>query len=474
MDISKFKEKYTDNKGDFHDNFQTTIKLLPFITNISTEAYDETCGFNGVVGGFFRNLSHDKVEPIKNSHKDVVDRVGEYLREQSKMSEEKINKLKSVVENILCPDGNFRAIDSSFLKYYPFRYIGEGKEGKKDKYVKGQAKFADYISCMMDDFLDDEKIKGRNDLFTQIVKRALSPSVPNEKDQPSGEHYDILPFVKEQFKHDFKWLLEKQDAVLIKYIGIFIYFYECYSILQTLLHIGPKHCDGENDGKAIRLYNILNAEKTSMKSEAVTCGWESKLGKSDIEKTFANVQALDILNILTGAKSGFYGEVMARLREEPLNQNKEACEDVLKFYKIQKRDHVNSRRTSKKKDSNIPLTVESYDDFVKKLGILCRDLQDDNYNRLKKRIYDLFTIRFLSLRRGKYILAIDNEMLIFLIAMFTQERKTKLKDMYARFLEYGIVFNMNTKRRIEQYLLKLNLLERKSDSGEAQYVRVIL
>ena len=120
---------------------------------------------------------------------------------------------------------------------------------------------------------------------------------------------------------------------------------------------------------------------------------------------------------------------MARLREEPLNQNKEACEDVLKFYKIQKRDHVNSRRTSKKKDSNIPLTVDSYDDFVKKLGILCRDLQDDNYNRLKKRIYDLFTIRFLSLRRGKYILAIDNEMLIFLIAMFTQERKTKLKDI---------------------------------------------
>ena len=101
-------------------------------------------------------------------------------------------------------------------------------------------------------------------------------------------------------------------------------------------------------------------------------------------------------------------------------------------------------------------------------------MQDSNYTRMKKWIYNLFSIGFLSLRRGKYILTVDNDMLIFLIAMITHEEKTKLKDMYAKFRSYGIIFNMNTRRIIEQYLLKLNLLERKSDSGEAQYVRVIL
>ncbi|MFT0162396.1 DNA phosphorothioation-dependent restriction protein DptG [Bacteroides thetaiotaomicron] len=35
-------------------------------------------------------------------------------------------------------------------------------------------------------------------------------------------------------------------------------------------------------------------------------------------------------------------------------------------------------------------------------------------------------------------------------------------------------FDLHTKQAIEAQLLKLNLLERRSDSGEAQYVRIIL
>lgn len=65
-------------------------------------------------------------------------------------------------------------------------------------------------------------------------------------------------------------------------------------------------------------------------------------------------------------------------------------------------------------------------------------------------------------------------MLTFLIALFTKSKKTKLEDLYKLFNNYGIYFNRGSRLAIEEYLLKLNLLDRKSDSGEAQYVTVIL
>lgn len=94
---------------------------------------------------------------------------------------------------------------------------------------------------------------------------------------------------------------------------------------------------------------------------------------------------------------------------------------------------------------------------------------------MRKKVNDMLGVRLLqNRRRSGYVLALDNEMLTFLIALFTQSNKTKLEDMYRKFNSYGIHFNRESRLAIEEYLLKLNLLDRKSDSGEAQYVTVIL
>ena len=472
MDFSKFKEYYTKN-GKFKDHFQDSVILLPMTSNIGSCDYNESCGLNGIVGGFFRNLSREKVSPIDNEA-DAIDRINKYLQDEIQMSDDDIKDFINIARNILCPDGKFQAIDSSFLKYYPF-HSSEGKKSTKDKFLRGQEKIADYVSSMAGDAFDIDSAKGRADLFTTTIQNALQSGFKVKKDSFEPEHYYILPFVKAQFRDDFNWLLGKQDAVLIKYINSFTYFYACYSILQTLLHIDPKN-DEEKEGKgAICLYSTLSEEKISMKGDAVTKGWDSRLGKDVIEKTFGRIQTIDIINFLTDSDTCIYSELMTQLKAEPFEQNKDVCEKVLQFYQTEKRKTVNSRKTSKEITiKDILTSAESYEEFVKKLCSLCINMQDSNYTRMKKWIYNLFSIGFLSLRRGKYILTVDNDMLIFLIAMITHEEKTKLKDMYAKFRSYGIIFNMNTRRIIEQYLLKLNLLERKSDSGEAQYVRVIL
>ena len=78
------------------------------------------------------------------------------------------------------------------------------------------------------------------------------------------------------------------------------------------------------------------------------------------------------------------------------------------------------------------------------------------------------------LEKEGYEVVLDEEMLQFLIGLITREERCKLKDLYSKFAEYGICFDNKTKEQIAIQLQKLNVLERKSDSGEAQYAKVIL
>ena len=93
---------------------------------------------------------------------------------------------------------------------------------------------------------------------------------------------------------------------------------------------------------------------------------------------------------------------------------------------------------------------------------------------MKVALYSLVNIKLFEKRRDYSVLVLDDEMLLFLVAMMAKDDRIRMEDLYKRFRDYGIEFSFQTKNSISDYLLKLNLLERKSDSGEAQYVRIIL
>ena len=93
---------------------------------------------------------------------------------------------------------------------------------------------------------------------------------------------------------------------------------------------------------------------------------------------------------------------------------------------------------------------------------------------MKLALYSLVNIKLFEKRKDYSVLTLDEEMLLFLVAMMAKDERIRMEDLYHRFREYGIDFSFRTKENISDYLQKLNLLERKSDSGEAQYVRVIL
>lgn len=471
IDITAYENNYHQN-GKFIDNWQEGIKLLPFNSNPSS-AFDKKCGLHGTTGEFFRLWENDGSKAIEDFDKSIVEPVRQYLITQKQMPQEQLGEFVRMLKDILLVNGNINISDSSFLKFIPLMPNDENIGAKdRKKYSDGQRKLANYLFSMLSEEMGGSVSNMTNNLFTKILKEALTSSFASPSDGVFRE-YTALPYIKETFAEDLKWLMEQDEAVKVKYLHLFLHFYACYSVTQTIVNLDSQKTRPVS--VPTQFYFILNSEKASVNHDAVVRGWSYHIPKSTLDKLYGKSQALDILNSVLGGNIGYYPDVFSALSSTPFEENRDACNKLLELYQIQKRE-VFSRRTSEEGSiGEIDTTVNSYYDFFDKLEYLCTGLQSPSYvSRMRKKVIDLLSVRFLQSRRGNFVLVLDNEMLTFLIALFTKSKKTKLEDMYKRFNSYGIHFNRGSRMAIEDYLLKLNLLDRKSDSGEAQYVKVVL
>lgn len=92
------------------------------------------------------------------------------------------------------------------------------------------------------------------------------------------------------------------------------------------------------------------------------------------------------------------------------------------------------------------------------------------------RHFETFCHRFLKPRGASgLMLNITEEFLIFLTKLAIQdEEKISLNEVFRQFELRGIFLDQPSKEEVVQFYTKLNLIEKKSDSGDAQYVRRIL
>ena len=471
IDIEAYNEHY-HLSGKFIDNWQEGIKLLPFNSN-PTSAYDKKCGIQGTTGEFIRLWNNDGTKPIDDFEVSAVEPVSDYLSSKKQMQNTQIQEFIRMMWDIMYVNGNLNITDSTFLKYLPLVPNDERISVKdKKKYSDGQRKLANYLYSMLPDEMYNTNHLENKNLFSKILQEALT-SFGDTSEDVKRKDYIVLPFIRNSFKNDLQWMLEQEEAVKIKYLHHLLHFYACYAVIQAIVRISAK--DRNSCDAPVPFYFILNSERASVNHDAVVRGWSYHIPKSTLDKLYGKSQALDILNSVLGGNVGFYNNVLEKLNETEFEDNRVLCNELLFKYQEEKRDVFNHRTSESGSIDEIEIDVHSYDEFINTLEYLCTGLQSPSYvSRMRKKVIDLLSVRFLQSRRGNFVLTIDNEMLTFLIALFTKSKKTKLEDMYKLFNNYGIYFNRGSRLAIEEYLLKLNLLDRKSDSGEAQYVTVVL
>ena len=471
IDLEAYNEHYHQG-GKFIDNWQEGIKLLPFNSNPAS-AYDKKCGLHGTTGEFFRLWDNDGTKPIEDFEKSAVEPVKEYLVNQKQMPTTQVPEFVRMMRDIMFVNGNLNITDSAFIKYLPLVPNDERISMKdRKKYNDGQRKLANYLYSMLSDEMQISGHSNTPNLFSKILQEALTPFCGFSDDSKERD-YIVLPYIKKSFEEDLCWMLEQEESVKVKYLHLLLHFYACYAVTQAIVRITAK--DKQSEDEPAPFYFILNSERASVNHDAVVRGWSYQIPKSSLDKLYGKSQALDILNSVLGSNVGFYNNIRKVLYQTDFEDNRELCNKLLSKYQEEKREVFNRRSSESGSIEEIEIDVHSYDEFISTLELLCTGLQAPSYiSRMRKKVIDLLSVRFLQSRRGNFVLVLDNEMLTFLVALFTKSKKTKLENLYKLFNKYGIYFNRGSRLAIEEYLLKLNLLDRKSDSGEAQYVTVIL
>lgn len=482
---SVFKDVYfkKDDQGNVKlvDNFQTrNVKLLPFTLNpLSGNLYDISCGLLGVASEFYRLYTKSTVRTLPSAE-DASAVMQVELREQFKMSDEDVERFIAVFQDILFENNKLNVIDPAFFAFAPMSFFDKETkdESKYKKYRSGQPKIANYYLSMAENcqgaFGDAPR-----DLFSQTVIDCLKTEDDEFSTQSTDDKYFILPFIKDSFAADLKWLVQQSNGVIVKYLPLFLHFYACYSLIQTLAFMNKNNWQKSIE-KPLPIYYMLTSEKVTASADGVRKGWSASnlLADTFLDKMSSYAQALDILNTLFEENDGLmtFQEIRDKFAAMEWDEDSKAfCEGILNEYQTNKRTLLENRGT----ETNAlpePLTIDvnSYEEFMDCLLELCIKLQSKDYPRMKHAMYCMADIRLLMHRREHKVLAFDEELILFLIAMVTKGERVRLDELYRRFETYGILFSFQTKNAISDYLLNLNLLERKSDSGEAQYVRIIL
>lgn len=482
LELYVFEEE--DDAGELkqklHDHFQTKgTKLLPFILKPTGRCeYDGNCGLNGVTGEFYRIKTQNAASPIY-SVADTEETVRERLKDVYKMPTDDIERFISVFKDVMFENNTLSIADPSFFAFIPMKFFGKDYDEvqKVKKYRAGQPKIADYYVSIAELFTGDID-SPQKDIFCSVVSGCL------QEDKGIGaskikDKYFVFPFIKEMFAKDLTWLLNQKKSTIIEYLPSLLYFYACFSLMQTLVYINKKNWDYYPE-KALPFYYMLSSETASKGHLAVKSGWSAvdRLPDSFLNKMSSYSQCLDILNSMFEEDEELlsYQDILKRFETIEFDEKAKAiCENILDKYQTAKRYTLSGRRTETGiLPDPIPTTVDSFNEFVDKLLNLCIALQSKDYPAMQSSLYQLVKIKLLEKRKEYKVLSLDEEMLVFLVALATKDERIRLDELYSRLERYGLIFSFQTKNVISECLLKLNLLDRKSDSGEAQYVRVVL
>lgn len=449
-DISKtfkFKENgLTHSQGN-------RFKLLPYAANEKTLVSN----FLGVEGAFSRIISNKELKDdfdVDNFLDNVSSKVSEYEGENVR------EVFKDIVKSMFIDDNKLVDFDIKTINYISSTNADE--------------KVAKFICSI---FFDDELVeivkKHYDRDIDNILCKLVLESLPELKDKKYKDegYYCYLPFIKELFIKDFKFLIEDEELYKNSLRRLLEFYYMFY-VGQLAMKL--RAFEKADLTKPQPVYFTLNWESTSKNRTAYKFGWE--LLKKDVNSLFSHAITLELLNHHGLDKQFGYKDLYELFQLIDESDVEAQIEEVFESYSSRLQDK--DWNAFKYDDSD---SGNKAFDKVKKL-FYAVEYQFDKTTRT--RAYDAYKnwyVKFVQDNFGKkrgplgYNLNLTEEDIILLTKLcINNNEKLKLNYLFDEFEKRGVFFDRDSKLKIVQLYEKLNLLEKKSDSGDAQYVRSVL
>ena len=285
-------------------------------------------------------------------------------------------------------------------------------------------------------------------------------NIPELEDEKIDQvYYPSLNFIIDVFKEDFEFIKNNYEFVINNLDFIFAYYYFYYSVQLVLKADQP--IDVVDLSKPNQVYYLLDWESASKGRKAIN-GYD--FIKDTLYYFFANMNLIEMLNTLAGTQGLLCSEIY----------------DLMSAGKINKKDYIKVLNEWVQYYENMR-NLDNYhqsDDFKYIVNTLKKDLKNMGHQQLYAywRNLNNVALKYFVKRRGKYgyVLNIDKKFLYLITALCVKEEKIKLNDLFKEYERRGLFFDRYSKEEIVNLLNTWNLIDKKSDSGDAQYVKQIL
>lgn len=434
-------------------NINNVASLLPFETR-EPERPKFKGKFSGVTGELVRLINRKELSK-GFSLEESIDKIAEEVKCNN---EEDRKYLKGLIrDNLIDKDGNMNTFHPKLLNYIQ---LSEGRESV------GEKKIAQFLFDLF--FYDEEEIEDifkdeeKSDVITKLILNKLDGLENKDEKSINNKYFNKLEFISKVAKEDFRFISKHNDFFLKNYQTLLAYYYFYYI---TQLCVKLSKTEKEEYEKAEELYYLLDWEKCSKNRRSVIKGY--KYVKSQGRNLLININVIEHLNYLFGVKGHTLADIVYLFNNSSEEEQKNYLETIREWICIYKENFL---------QEPVELSLE-FNFLVDELEkSILRKMDQAPMTRYFKSIEEIGKNYFLKSRGGAYgfMFNLTQEMILLLTAVCIKENKITLNNLYKEYERRGIYLDIYSKPLVEELLGKLNLIEKKSDSGDAQYVKAIL
>ena len=483
FDKEIFKEKFLQGK-DLRNRAKSTAKncdsVCPVGSDTSTQ-YSKITELD-IVTDLLHSLQKERINTKKLS--DINDKLMSEIDKQIKIDDRLRPVFRSIMEDLYL--GDIKDAESSTLSLLRYRDIGTQTDIGKFIY---------------DVLLNDEtKLKLQKMLneaenpLDDIVNKAYSELSILLKEDGGQEYTRIF---QQELKEIFEILNKDIQAALNVHEGFteeltfLISYYSFIYLSQIAIRLDRDLYRNESNERMYLLFK-MGKESVSDDRECIALGWRRLEKKT--KKIFAHLILLNMLNEHDNTSPFFTYSELYKLYEDNSNIRAEmetAVDFLIDEYTV-KHTYGDRNRgilnfTELEREFGAAGTI---DYFMAKIQYLfdCIEYQlqgSSTRETVRRNVWCnyewLLKMRFVKSwgNQGKMIMISNNDLLLMIrICQRSSENMIsnlgiQINDLFKEFENRGLYFDGQSKQYIIKHLHEINLIDSKSDSEEAQYVKQI-
>lgn len=480
---------YFDTKNDsvkFKGHNVRSTLILPFNTKMEgklvTRVTTDFRSFNGIVGEVYRYALNKEMSKKMGEGEDfkanlkfqIIKNAKRNTNLGEKNDSDLSRKLESIISSLYFKEDD---LDKYSYDAMPLLYWN-------DKY-KALRDLSDFFISVFIDKETEQLFKKphleKEHLFHVLINKSLPPLEEVKKKKKLINYLVLDQSIVHQFREDIK-LISKDSKQFLQQINYLLkyYFYWYVSTIGTKLNQFFKREQVKG------YYFTLDSEIFSKNRKANQRGWRHL--ESRLRNLFSHSICLDLLNhSIFLEETSDYIQIRECFDRLNADSQKVFIEDV-RFIREQ---YMKVVVPKDKKWADFEIELNRKDHYNQTDHKLEREILhlwyaidfQFHYSDRKKmyKAYSNWIVEFCKPNylknrgRGGYCLTLDSENLLFLTTLAVgNKEKIRLKDLWSEFLKRGVLMDDGTKNAIIEFFERINLIEKKSDSGDAQYVKKIL